>query len=303
MFRTGMILLLLAVAFPADQRPQQPSETSAAAQNDQAQAQAPISERESYPTYYMRKDALSQERSEAAWWGISYEGWIAIFTLALVASTMALAGSTLLLWRATERAVERAEKSATRQSQDMQDSIAAARLTAKNLLRVTRPMLVPVNLRLRAFEGRVPRALKEQPGPYASVFCDFKNTGTAIGFIKAAVFGTSIGTAPARMPTNAPVMLGYHSVGPDCTLAHELPVTHASFPESILAATTSSEETLFVYGWCRYADLHGIVRRGGFCFELYPDVLLAETLQQMQFRPSGPAEYWYDVEESNDEDG
>lgn len=57
----------------------------------------------------------------------------------------------------------------------------------------------------------------------------------------------------------------------------------------------------FLYGYLRYSDPHGIIRRSGFAFR-YKRGTAPVELPPVQFSVCGPGEYWYDVEEKSGND-
>lgn len=79
----------------------------------------------------------------------------------------------------------------------------------------------------------------------------------------------------------------------------EMPAGQTYTPAVPIHPTPVNEEfdrkeyTLFIWGYLRYGDLHGIVRRSGFAFEW--------NFLTQSFVVCGGA-HWYDVEEGADSD-
>lgn len=219
-------------------------------------------------------------------WITSAAFWTAIFTGALT-------WYNTRLWRETKRLAEGAEI----QSQQLERSIAAAELNAKNILRTTRPRIVWEDFKIVPFEGAVPppEVLPEmRPGDYLkSIRGTVVNQGTARAFAKQGRMNSHIGDAIGPLVPSDDLkaeVFGSFEVGPD---------TREEFPLPIHSVILSEEwergkGKLFLWGWIRYGDIHGIIRRAGFAYEYVRSAFVEDG---GFFDPCGPAEYWYDVEE------
>jgi hypothetical protein len=190
----------------------------------------------------------------------------------------------------TERALAIAETHA----QAALDQAEASLLSAKNLLRSVRPFCVLQDIWLQPFSGEVPNI--ELPDGYylKSVHGMIKNKGTGTAFAReiqlASCADGAIG-APLEPEGKSTSVFGYYELKPDEVYEPLVPL----YPIPITQEAENGAASLFVWGWLRYADIHGIVRRSGFAFQWWT----LEGLSKIPgtFIPCGPASYWYDVEE------
>jgi hypothetical protein len=226
---------------------------------------------------------------------------LAAFIVALF--TFTLWRSTDRLWIASERQREdarnafRIDVAATKATLAISKTSAdAALLTAKNLLRASRPLCVMESLRLGTFSGAVPDI--ELPKGYylMSVYGAIANRGSAVAFARdlrlVSCIDDKVGE-PLR-PNDENDVPGDNPV----FAFSEMPAGQIYIPTLPFQATPVNDEfdrkefPLFVWGYLRYSDLHGIVRRSGFAFEW--------SFLTQSFHVCGGSGHWYDVEESEE---
>jgi hypothetical protein len=203
--------------------------------------------------------------------------------------TYTLKRSTDRLWGEAEQQRRDAWKAHEASLEINRISANAAMLTAKNLLRTTRPLCVMEDLALEPFSGAVPDI--ELPEGYylMSTYGTIANRGTANAFARDLQVVSSIseeigeplalGAKPNNLVFAFQELKFGESYRPSLSI-HQTPVNEEF---------SRHETPLFVWGYLRYMDIHGVVRRSGFAFEWYHFT--------QGFSPCGGDDYWYDVEE------
>lgn len=224
--------------------------------------------------------------------GWSAEWWTAAFTGALFLVTAGLWGATWFLYLTTRKAVVEGQAAIAA----AQANAAAAALAARNLLRVARPLCVLDEIRLDSFTGRVPDI--ELPEGYflMSLYGTIRNKGSADAFAKNMQVVSCVGAiGDPLLPGNDEEgsVFGYEQLKVGAEHSPVLPIRPIPVTDDAI-----KRGGLFVWGWLRYADIHGVVRRSGFAFEWWPSFFVAPG----SFSKCGSDSYWYDAEEEEKSD-
>ncbi len=210
---------------------------------------------------------------------------VALFTGALVIIS---AWQGLLILRA-ESGTQEALKISKRQAE-------ASLLSAKNLLRSVRPLCVLVDITLETFSGAVPDI--ELPAGYylKSVHGMIKNKGNGTAFAREIQLASCVGAIGAKLEPEgkSTTVFAFYELKADEVYFPPMPL----YPIPLTAEAERGDTALFVWGWLRYADIHGIVRRSGFAFQWWTLGDVAGI--PATFIPCGPASYWYDIEEESE---
>lgn len=209
----------------------------------------------------------------------TFTGVLAIFTLALVGVSA---------WQGCQ--IKRAERLTVAALRASQRQARAAALTAKNLLRATRPFCVMESLTLEPFSGAVPDVVLPEGYFLMSTHGTITNIGTANAFARdlqvvSSVDGLGEPLAPSTEVNN--LVFAFHELKFGQSYTPPLPI----HPTPVTEEFNRHDAPLFVWGYVRYMDIHGIVRRSGFAFEW---IHLTQG-----FHPCGGSSYWYDLEEEN----
>jgi hypothetical protein len=169
----------------------------------------------------------------------------------------------------------------------------AAEESAKHLRNAERPYLTPFDPELRFFAKAVSKT--DHTGGYVEVHLDITNIGKGIGFIKG--YGIAHEICANKAQGNAPLIVRDHIgrmiLGPDGKLDAGAPFDAFQIEPADGEAMMKYTKTLYVYGYVRYLDLFGIMRRTGFMFEFVP--LLTEPEKSVFVMCPSP--WWYDKEE------
>jgi hypothetical protein len=165
----------------------------------------------------------------------------------------------------------------------------AAKLSARNLLRATRPYIKLESITLETFSGLVPNVEVPAGQELRSIHGTFKNQGTAVGFIAEYAFQANTGGALGKpLEVREPQSGGAYAIKQDETHTPELPLDWAPYevtPKNFL-------RWMKVWGWVKYTDIHGIRRRSGFAFSHFR----MDGVESFFFATGGSS-YWYDIEE------
>jgi hypothetical protein len=233
---------------------------------------------------HKQNDVLATQRPEDP--VVLYTRWLAIFTAVLALATIVLVAATILLWRTTEGHAEHLEKSAQ-----------AAALAAQNMLRVSRPLCVMEDITLIPFEGAVPAIMLPEGASLMSLRGTIKNQGTSDGFARTMQVASTLraGIGPLLIPQRVnedAFVFRFGRLKAEESYETQSPIYQIPVSDDALAGHAG----LFVWGWLRYADIHGVVRRSGFAFEWFA----ISDLVEGHFTPCGPSSYWYDIEEGQE---
>lgn len=181
------------------------------------------------------------------------------------------------------------------QERVLRESVEAAMLTARNLLRASRPLCILDELKLDTFSGVAPVFEFKKGFFLMSVYGTFRNKGNSSAFARDMEMVSSVGPvigeplSPESTVQNR--VFAYRELKSgepytEHTPLHQMPVTKEGL---------DGRERMFIWGWLRYSDMHGIVRRSGFAFEWIAGI--PDIVTPGYFQPCGPTSYWYDVEE------
>lgn len=208
--------------------------------------------------------------------------------------TVALAWFTFTLWRSTHDLVEAGKT----QSKDMNASIreaaraaTAMETMAANILRASRPKCSVARPALSTFRGAVP-AVDPTKGPLWSLHAEISNRGVATGFPREVraiyLVGKAIGPPLTQEGTPDRVTFDLLAVKADKQTSIYPPILSVQIPSN-----PPEGHSLYIWGWLRYADLHGTIRRAGFAYERPLNIQLSDE----DFFACGSDAYWYDIEE------
>ena len=175
-----------------------------------------------------------------------------------------------------------------------EDRAAASDRAIAAAARDTRPLIQMRALRLTAFSPSTDKYVIDDEHYMRSIRGDLWNEGSAQGYVMAVRIESRLAsTIGAMLPPDetGSVLHGRKPLGVGEIWTPGDPVNaallDASFEKHLL--------TLYAWGWVRYTDAHGIVRRSGFAFEYLPS---GENPAGGAFRPCGPSHYWYDIEDA-----
>jgi hypothetical protein len=175
-----------------------------------------------------------------------------------------------------------------------QRSTKAAFLAARNTLRATRPRITFQTFWMNSsFEGAVPTIPIERGQYWQSIGGEAVNNGTAIGFVKQGELASSVGQIgePIAADTTPSSIYGDVPIGAREQYSPPLAVHTMLLSD---AFDRGDAGPAFIWGWLRYSDIHGVIRRAGFAFEYTKPIT---SVEDGTFNPCGPESYWYDVEE------
>lgn len=171
---------------------------------------------------------------------------------------------------------------------------AAADRAIEDAKRDKRPLVLMKALRLEPFSPGAERYAVNDESYLKSVCGELWNEGSALGAVTAVRIQCRLAPAIGDMlPADeaSAVLHGRKPLGMGEVWSPERPLQAAwlnsSFDKHLL--------TLFAWGWVKYADNFGVVRRSGFAFEYVPT---GEGGNGGEFRPCGPSTYWFDVEDA-----
>ncbi|HEX4293174.1 MAG TPA: hypothetical protein VHZ29_03505 [Rhizomicrobium sp.] len=168
----------------------------------------------------------------------------------------------------------------------------ATALMARNLLRATRPLITMQGIYLERYDEEFERFECGDGSYVKTIHGTLVNQGKAKGFVKETWFEATLATvigAPAQVATGDAIP-GYHDIEPAQLHRPLWPFYYITLNDEF----DRRELPFYVWGWIRYADVHGIVRRSGFAFEFFP--VDDDPYSKGFFQPCERA-YWYDVEE------
>jgi len=234
------------------------------------------------PQYCSDYDTGNNDGSKTVWQRTTGDP-VAFFTFVLAVFTAILSIVSIAQGYFLFRADNTARKAAE-----------AASLTARNILRTNRPLCIMENIILSPFSGLVPDVSLPPGYRLMSIYGIIKNKGNGAAFARESQFSSRISPDIGEVITpesEADVFFGYGELGPGETYSPDYPM----YPLPISDEELSKEGwKLYVKGWLRYADVHGVIRRSGFAFVWVPGfVQIAED----RFIRCGPSAHWYDVEE------
>jgi hypothetical protein len=203
--------------------------------------------------------------------------------------TLAEIGALILTLAATAWAAIAASRSAI-----------AAQQSAALATRVDRPYLVLSGLRLTGLANGGDVGLPDQKNHLVQVESSVKNLGSRIAFIKAVAMETNK-AGQNRDPRSARPSAewkGPHGLAPNEELSGKVPVGLFSMKPPEIRDIQNSRQPFYVFGFIRYGDIHGTVRRTGFAYRFYPSLLARDGYtDDGTFIGVGPDSYWYDIEE------
>jgi hypothetical protein len=227
-----------------------------------------------------------------------YTFWLTMFTAALVGVS---AWQGYLILRA-EGGTKAALKIGANQAK-------ATELMARNMLRVQKPFLNLVDLRLDTMEGSVSGPVVYEDGErvLVSLKGNLENVGSGIAIIRAARFDWNydlkIGPMP---PVTGDRFYGDEMVHPGKKYKPWLPICTPALPLDFgkggAVTFLGLGKNLYLCGWVRYADLHGVIRRRGVAFEYMPPIDPSNLPFGGTFYACGPDAYWYEIEEESEAD-
>jgi hypothetical protein len=208
--------------------------------------------------------------------------WAKIMAIiAAIEGVITFAGVVLvaLTLRATRRAVHAAEK------------------TIQAMVRIERPYIQAQNFRLGAFPKASEARRAGLGDQLVSVYGEARNCGSRL----ALITGVGIGHMSSRLPLpplvpRSQATFAPHTVAPDAKHTWDIPLCAITVPEAT-ARTVLTGGVWFFYGFFRYVDAQKVTRRSGFAFEFWD-----AGEDRLTLSPSGPAEYWYDIEEQPETD-
>lgn len=290
-------VLVSAVALA--QEPQSPTE-SAESSSDTArqesqpkppspapepQVPAPVNQEADHGTeYYSREDLDAQRRMAVAAEELVDLTGQQIIVIAVEATLLAI---TIFFTAWAAIAASRAAKAA-------QDAVYWN-------IRAERPRLILKTIMPEGFENARNAPADDVPLIVAAR-ATVENTGTRTAIILYAQMTHSWGLPPVPPEpedgnkdwignTNVPAGESYEFPG-------QLVAFQLQFDDSQLVFDYQKE--LFLYGFVRYADVHGTTWRAGFAFEYHPLDITKGSAEGMFFN-CGPTSYWYDIEEKREQ--
>lgn len=169
----------------------------------------------------------------------------------------------------------------------------AAINSVKVMRNAERPYLIPGGMRLEDFW----KAAHGYDGDLlVKVMCDFKNIGRSVGFLSGLGIAHEVCFEGRQGGVEPTVREGFGRIpiSVDATRQFGLPIDAFQIGAADVRAIRSNTKTLYVYGFIRYVDLFGVVRRTGFIFEFVQNPTMEDG---GAFAVCAPHRYWYDVEE------
>jgi hypothetical protein len=173
------------------------------------------------------------------------------------------------------------------------DAAIAATEAARIARNAERPYLTPFVPKLKNWTEAI---LEANEFKVMEVHLDITNVGKGVGFIKGYAIAHEIciegkqGNVPLTVQDGFSMLPLREDGELDAGAAFD--VFQISADDRL--AMIEFDRSLYIYGYTRYSDLFGIVRRSGFMFEFIPDKLHPE---KSSFVMCNSAKWWHDEEE------